>query len=53
MGNFHSPNSQKLKVIAENPSVEEVKGSENCSGPFSTVMKIVKDGEKKRNMAES
>lgn len=39
MGNFHSPNSQKLEVIAENPSVEKVKGSENWPGPFSTVMK--------------
>ena len=32
MGNFRSPKSQKLEIIAENPSAEEVKG--NGLAPF-------------------
>ena len=34
MGNFRSPKSQKLEVIAENPSAEEVKGTKTGLAPF-------------------
>ena len=32
----------------EIPSTEKVKGNENWSDPFSTVTKIIEDGESKR-----